>query len=130
MSVIGLWGVRFFARRLSTYLMLTDRRVYGEAGILVTRTLDVPLDRVGGVYVEKNPLGKLTGRGTVTITTAGSRFEFPCIPSAGKFRDALMRQLELTQTAAAQAQTDAMAAAIAKALRKTDRPRRHGRSGL
>lgn len=126
MAGAGIWGVRFFARRLSTYLMLTDKRVYGEAGVLVTRTLDVPLDRVGGVYVEKNPLGRITGRGTVTITTAGSQFEFPCIPSAGKFRDALMQQLELTQAAAAKAQTDAMAEAIAKAMRMGSHPHRHG----
>lgn len=125
MAAIGVWAVRFFARRLSTYLMLTNKRVYGEAGILVTRTLDVPLDRVGGVYVEMNPIGKITGRGTVTITTAGSQFEFPCIPSAGKFRDALMRQLELTRAAQAQSQTNAMAAAIARAFRVTGGRRRH-----
>lgn len=126
----GIWGVRFFARRLSTYLMLTDRRIYGEAGVLVTRTLDVPLDRVGGVYVEKNPLGKITGRGTVTITTSGSRFEFPCIPSANKFRDALMRQLELTRAAGERKQADALAAAIARAFRDRDsrRVRRGGGS--
>ena len=126
MAAIAVWGARFFARRLSTYLMLTDKRIYGEAGVFVTRTLDVPLDRVGGVYVEKTPIGKITGRGTVTITTSGSRFEFPYIPSAVKFRDALMRQLELTQAEAARKQTEAMAEAIAKAFRQADSRRRHG----
>lgn len=82
MAAAGVWGVRFFARRLSTYLMLTDKRVYGEAGVFATRTLDVPLDKVGGVYIEQTPLGRITGRGTVTITAAGSQFEFPSIPEA------------------------------------------------
>ena len=125
MAVIGVWGVRFFARRLATYLMLTNKRIYGEAGVLITRTLDVPLDRIGGVYVEKNPIGRLTGRGTVTITTAGSQFEFPYIPSANQFRDALMRQLALTQAETDQRQTEAMAAAIAKAVRSPAGARRH-----
>lgn len=120
----GLWGVRFFAPRLATYLMLTDKRIYGEAGILVTKTLDVPLDRVGGVYVEQTPLGRLTGRGTVTITTAGSQFEFPYIPSAVKFRDALTRQLELAQTEADRRHTQALAHAIVRAYRTAERPRR------
>lgn len=130
MAAIAVWGARFFARRLSTYLMLTSKRIYGEAGIFVTRTLDVPLDRVGGVYVEKGPIGKITGRGTVTITTAGSRFEFPYIPSAVRFRDTLMRQLELTQTADDQKQTEALAAAIAKAFRQEESRHRHGGNNL
>ncbi len=130
MAAIAVWGARFFARRLSTYLMLTSKRIYGEAGVFVTKTLDVPLDRVGGVYVEKTPIGKLTGRGTVTITTSGGRFEFPYIPSAVKFRDALMRQIELTQAAEDRKQTEAMAAAIAKAFRQAESRRHHNRNGM
>ena len=130
MAAIGVWAVRFFARRLATYLMLTNKRVYGEAGVLVTKTLDVPLNQVGGVYVEKTPIGRITGRGTVTITTAGSQFEFPYIPGAGKFRDALVRQLELAEAEAARVQTEAMAEAIARAIRRTGTIRRHNRFGM
>ena len=113
----GIWGARFFARRLSTWLVLTNKRVYGEAGVLVTKTLDVPLDKVGGVYVEKNPLGRITGRGTVAITTEGSLFEFPYIPSAAKFRAALMKEVENAQSAAEERQAEALAAAVAASLR-------------
>ena len=118
MTAIALWGARFFARRLSTRLMLTSKRVYGEAGVFVTKTLDVPLDRVGGVYVEESLLGKLTDRGTVTITTAGSTFAFPYIPSAVKFRDALMRQIELTEAEEKRQQTEALARAIVRGMRR------------
>ncbi len=113
----GLWLLRFFAPRLSTYLALTNKRVYGEAGVLVTRTLDVPLDKVGGVYVEINPLGRITGRGTVAITTAGSLFEFPYIPGAAKFRAALMEEVKNAQDAAEKRQSQVLGAAIAASLR-------------
>ena len=56
-------GRAFFCPAVVILLMLTDKRIYGEAGVLVTRTLDVPLDRVGGVYIEQTPLGRITGRG-------------------------------------------------------------------
>lgn len=121
MAAAGVWGVRFFARRLSTYLMLTDKRIYGEAGVLVTRTLDVPLDKVGGVYIEQTLLGRITGRGTVTITTAGSQFEFPAIPSAVKFRAALMDEVKTAQEAADKRQSEALAQAIAASLRPRGR---------
>lgn len=99
--------------------MLTDKRIYGEAGVLVTRTLDVPLDRVGGVYIEQTPLGRITGRGTVT--TAGSQFAFPSIPSAVKFRTALMEEVKNAQKAADKRQSEALAAAIAASLRPRGR---------
>ena len=121
MAAAGVWGVRFFARRLSTYLMLTNKRIYGEAGVLVTRTLDVPLDKVGGVYIEQSLLGRVTGRGTVTITTAGSQFAFPSIPSAVKFRAALMEEVKNAQDAADRRQSEALAEAIAASLRPRGR---------
>lgn len=126
----GLWGVRFFAPRLATYLVLTDKRIYGEAGVFVTRTLDVPLDKVGGVYVEMNPLGKITGRGTVTVTTAGSQFKFPYIPSAVKFRDALMAEVENAQNEDMRRQSIATAEALAAVLRRRGGSRRHNGNDL
>ena len=117
------WAVRFYALRLRAYLVLTDRRVYGEMGFFVTRTMEVPLSQVGGVYIEQNPIGRITGRGTVAISAAGSLFVFAHIPACVKVRDALMKQVELVQDADDKRRNEAMAAAVAGRARSRRRHR-------
>ena len=123
------WAIRFYALRLRAFLVLTDRRVYGEMGFFVTRTMEVPLSQVGGVYIEQNPIGKITGRGTVAISAAGSLFTFAHIPACVKVRDAMMKQVELVQDEDDRRHNEAMAAAIAKAGSRSAQGRRHRREG-
>ena len=113
--VVGVNLIRFYAVRLKALLVLTDQRVYGETGFLVIRTMEVPLDKVGGVYVEQNPLGRITGRGTVAISTSGSLFQFAHIPDAIKVRDALMEQVDRVQTELDRQKDANMAHAAARA---------------
>lgn len=120
------WALRFYALRLRAFLVLTDRRVYGELGFFVTRTMEVPLSQVGGVYIEQNPIGRITGRGTVAISAAGSLFVFAHIPACVKVRDALMKQVELVQDADDKRRNEAMAAAVAGRARSRRR-HRHGK---
>ena len=115
LAALGVWSLHFFAQRLACRLVLTDRRVFGETGVLVPRVLNVPLDKVGGVYIEQNPLGRITGRGTVAISTAGSLFEFAHIPAADRFQEELMKQLELTQAALSKQRAEELASAVAAA---------------
>ena len=122
---VGVELVRFCALRLKAFLVLTDQRVYGETGFLVIRTMEVPLDKVGGVYVEQNPLGRLTGRGTVAISTSGSLFEFDHIPDAIHVRDALMEQVDRVQSELDR-QKDADTAHAAARVRGMHRRRMRG----
>ncbi len=122
---VGVELVRFCALRLKAFLVLTDQRVYGETGFLVIRTMEVPLDKVGGVYVEQNPLGRLTGRGTVAISTSGSLFEFDHIPDAIHVRDALMEQVDRVQSELSK-QRDADAAHAAARVRGMSHRRLRG----
>ena len=119
------WAVRFYALRLRAYLVLTDRRVYGEMGFFVTRTMEVPLSKVGGVYIEQNPIGRVTGRGTVAISAAGSLFVFAHIPACVKVRDELMRQVERVQNEDDRRRSEA----LARAMARTGQGRRHRHSG-
>jgi membrane protein YdbS with pleckstrin-like domain len=62
-----------FLRWRTTTLTVTDRRVSSRQGVLRSRTRDVALWRVADVVVERSPVQRLVGSGTLLLDTTGER---------------------------------------------------------
>jgi membrane protein YdbS with pleckstrin-like domain len=60
-------------RWLTTVLVVTDRRVVLERGVLRRSTRGVPLSRVADVGVDRSPVQRLLGSGTLVLDTVGER---------------------------------------------------------
>ena len=57
---------------ITTYIACTETMLVGRIGMLFTKTLSTPLNKVQSVGLSSDPIGKLLGYYTVTIANAGS----------------------------------------------------------
>ena len=81
-------------RMLTTNLTLTTRHLYGKTGLIKTKSLNTPLNKINDISVSSGFLGKLLGYGTLHITSSSGSYEFKCIKHPEKFRDAVMEEIE------------------------------------
>lgn len=65
--VLLRWSVRPWLRWLSAVVVVTERRVRWQSGLLRRRTSDVPLSRVAGVTVDRSLGQRLVGSGTLVL---------------------------------------------------------------
>lgn len=71
-------------------LIVTNQRVFIRAGILKIDTVQMRMERIESVEVQKTLIGYLWGYGTVIITGVGNQFAFiPYIENSAQIRNAL-----------------------------------------
>jgi putative membrane protein len=78
-------------------LVVTDRRVYIESGVLRKSERSVPLSNVQDVTVEQGLMGQIFGYGTIRIESAGgpeTEIVMANIHDPGGIRDAIMAHVE------------------------------------
>ena len=75
-------------------LVVTNQRIFIRAGILKIDTVQIRLERIESVEVQKTLVGYQLGYGTVIITGTGSQFAFiPYIENSAQLRNALDEML-------------------------------------
>jgi uncharacterized membrane protein YdbT with pleckstrin-like domain len=62
-------------RRLSTELVVTDRRVIYKSGVLARHSLEMNRSKVESVDVDQPFLGRIFGYGTIILRGTGSTFQ-------------------------------------------------------
>lgn len=96
----------------STDLVLTDKRLYGKRGLINTKTLDTPLNKINTVSISSGLGGKIFGYGTVHITSSSGEYVFSYIRSPETFRTAIMDEIEKFDERRIKQQAAEMASAI------------------
>lgn len=88
---IGLIFVLFtWLYSISTDLGVTNKRVIGKWGFISRRTIEQRLDKIEGVQVHQDILGRILNYGTVIVTgTGGSGTPIPTIANPLAFRTAV-----------------------------------------
>ena len=91
-------------------LVVTDQRIFIRAGMLKIDTVQLRMERIESVEVQKTLVGYMVGYGTVIITGTGSQFAFiPYVENSAQIRNALdevlYRRDKNLQNAAANAPT-------------------------
>lgn len=97
---------------LTTDLVLTDKRIYGKRGLINTKTLDTPLNKINTISISSGLGGKLFGYGTVHITSSSGEYLFRYIRSAEVFRNAVMDEINRFDEKRIKRQASEMASAI------------------
>ena len=104
-------AVRFFAVN-SWRLGFTNKRVTGKTGIIRTSQLDVPLNQVSAVTLEKTIVGGILGYGTVGVSSSAGNITFKFVINAESFRSKLMEQLDIFDQERVRRQAEEMADAM------------------
>lgn len=98
--------------KFTTEIAITDKRIVGKVGLLKTKSLDAPLNKVNNVSVSNGLMGKLFNYGTIRIDTSSGVYEFDCIKDAEGFKSQLLSQIDQFDADRIQKQAQAMASAI------------------
>jgi uncharacterized membrane protein YdbT with pleckstrin-like domain len=107
---LTIWGT--LIKIFTTQLVLTSNRLYGKVGLIKTKTLDTPLNKINNVSVSSGLFGKLLGYGTLSVTSSSGLYEYKYIKSPDAVRNAIMNEIEQFDQRRIQKQAEQMAAAI------------------
>lgn len=99
-------------------LGITNKRIIGKTGVLNTKSLDAPLDKIQNVGVKQLFFGKIFNYGIVRIDTAAGSFEFDAIKDANAFKTAVLAQVDQAQEDRLAKQATQMAQAMASAINR------------
>ena len=97
---------------LCTELSLTNKKLLGETGIIITKVVDSPLNKINNISVEQGIFGKIFGYGQIVITTSSGGYNFRCIGHPDTFRSAVMNQIDAFDEERIRKQAEQMANAM------------------
>ena len=101
----------------STELALTNKSVIGKTGMIKSKSLNAPLNKIQNVSVSSGFLGKIFKWGKIAVTTAGGEVKFACIKNAEQFKTAIFNQMDIFEEEKTKAQAAQMAAAMSSAIK-------------
>ncbi len=93
-------------------LVLTNKKMVGHYGIINTKTMDAPLNKLNSVAVDQNLFGKIFGYATINVTTSSGGYEFRYIKDADVFRTAVMNQIDIADEERVRRQAELLAGAV------------------
>lgn len=78
----------FYLVKSSLFLLVTSQRVMFRSGLIKVDTIQLRLDRIESVEIQRTVMGQVLGYATVVITGTGNRFAFvPFVANAAQIRD-------------------------------------------
>ena len=96
----------------TTELSLSNKRLVGKYGLINTKQMDSPLNKINTISVESGLGGKIFGYATVTVNTASTIYIFKCIANAENFKHNVLEEMERFDESRIQEQAKAIANAI------------------
>lgn len=81
-------------RFLTTELGFTNKRLIGKVGLIHTKSLDSPLNKINNVSSSSGLFGKIFGYGNVNITTSSGAYLYKGIVKPEQFKANLMKQID------------------------------------
>ena len=100
--------IKFF----TTKIEITNKRIIGKTGLVNTNELDSPLNKINGIQVIQEMLGKIFNYDTIKITTASSFFIFNYVKKPNDFKTILNNQIEAYEDEKINKQAQRLANAI------------------
>ncbi len=97
-------------------ITLTNKRIIGRLGIINTKSLDAPLNKIQNVTVIQKLGGKIFNYGYVAIFTAVGEYKFSHISSPDAFKGMIMAQIDQYEEDHIKAQASEMARAMSGVL--------------
>lgn len=116
--IFNFLNVRKVIGFLSFDLAITNKRVIGKTGLISTKALDAPLNKVQNASVANGLFGKIFNYGTVRIDTAAGTYTFYGIKNPNNFKTMLMNQIDQYEEDKIKQQAEEMAKSMASVLNK------------
>ena len=92
---IGLiWFIPALIRLFTVELSLSNKRLVGKVGMINTKSMDSPLNKINSVTVESKLFGKLFGYGTIIVNTASTTYYFKSIKDANNFKNLILSEMD------------------------------------
>lgn len=82
-------------KKYTTELGFTNKRLIGKVGLINTKSLDSPLNKINNVSVSRNLFGRMFKYGRITISTSSGTYNYVYILNPEKFRNKLLEQMEI-----------------------------------
>ena len=101
-----------FLRINNTELGLTNKKVMGKYGIVNTKVMDSPLNKINSISVEQGLGGKIFGYAKIVISTSSGGYNFNYIKNADSFRSAVMEQIDIYDEERIRRQAEQLAGAM------------------
>lgn len=110
---IGLiWLIPRLIRMFTTELSLSNKRLVGKYGLINTKQMDSPLNKINSISVESGLFGKIFGYATITVNTASTYYVFRDIVQAENFKHNVLEEMDRFDEARIKEQASAIAGAI------------------
>lgn len=98
-----------------TELGFTNKRLIGKTGLINTKSLDSPLNKINNVSVNNGFWGKILGYGNVNISTSSGAYVYHSVAQPEDFKSRLMNQIDQFDEDRIKKQATEMANAIKEA---------------
>lgn len=85
-----VWLVYEAVSARNVELVVSSKRIHGKYGIVNTKQIDVLLNRVGDINIQKGMLGSILGYGKLEIRTGTGEFVFKKIADPETFRNTVL----------------------------------------
>lgn len=99
-------------------LAITNKRVIGKYGVLNTKSLDAPLNKIQNSSATQSLGGKIFNFSTITINTAAGEYKFGNIKNGNAFKNMLLAQIDQYEQDKIAEQAQQMTSAMASAINK------------
>lgn len=110
---IGLiWFIPRLINMLTTELSLSNKRLVGKYGLIHTRQMDSPLNKINSISLESGLFGKIFGYATITVNTASTVYIFKNISQGENFKYNVLEAIDRFDETRIKEQAAAIAGAI------------------
>ena len=87
-------AIIFFLKASNAELIITNKHLIGKAGVISSKQLQIPLNKINSVYYEKGLLGKMFGYGTIKITSQIEDCVFENVKDVEEFHKTLLNEIQ------------------------------------
>lgn len=109
-GIFTIWKV--LIERFTSILCFTNKKVIGRVGLIKTKVLDAPLNKINNVSIEQGFFGKILGYGKIRIDTSSGTYYFSHMSDPNGFKAALMEQIDKFDEERIQKQAQAIAGSL------------------
>lgn len=79
----------------TTELAVTNKKIIGKLGLVNTKSMDAPLNKIQNISVSSGLGGKMFGYGNISISTASGNFNFKGIRTPDVLKNIIMEQVDI-----------------------------------
>ena len=109
-----IFTVKWYLVVKTTELVVTSKKIFGKLGIIQTKIMDAPLNKINNISVEQRLFGKIFSYGTIIITTSSGNYNYLYIKNADDFRCKVMNQIDIYDNERIKKQAEEIARTMTK----------------